>query len=62
MNTHLETCNFQSRRKPAATKKERKEKLDDLKQELDIDFHKISVEELYQRFNTHPETVSILVF
>ncbi|KAL1460632.1 hypothetical protein WDU94_012598, partial [Cyamophila willieti] len=45
-----------SRRKPPATKKERKEKLDDLKQELDIDFHKISVEELYQRFATHPES------
>lgn len=24
---------------------------------MDIDFHKISVEELYQRFSTHPETV-----
>ncbi|XP_021915175.1 sodium/potassium-transporting ATPase subunit alpha [Zootermopsis nevadensis] len=30
--------------------------LDDLKQELDIDFHKISVEELYQRFSTNPDT------
>jgi len=29
-----------------------------LKQELDIDFHKISPEELYQRFQTHPENVS----
>lgn len=37
----------------------KKENLDDLKQELDIDFHKITPEELYQRFQTHPENVSI---
>lgn len=36
----------------------KKENLDDLKQELDIDFHKITSEELYQRFQTHPENVS----
>jgi sodium/potassium-transporting ATPase subunit alpha len=30
--------------------------LDDLKQELDIDFHKISLEQLYQRFSTNPDT------
>ncbi|KAG4066844.1 hypothetical protein HA402_012911 [Bradysia odoriphaga] len=37
-------------------KKEKdKGKSDDLKQELDIDFHKISKSELYQRFKTHPE-------
>lgn len=35
--------------------------LDDLKQELDIDYHKISVEELYQRFSTNPDTVSMTV-
>ena len=35
--------------------KRRADNLDDLKQELDIDFHKISAEELYQRFQTHPE-------
>lgn len=29
--------------------------LEDLKQELDIDYHKITPEELYQRFQTHPE-------
>ncbi|TDG51334.1 hypothetical protein AWZ03_002129 [Drosophila navojoa] len=33
----------------------KKENLDDLKQELDIDHHKISPEEMYQRFQTHPE-------
>lgn len=47
---------LQSRR----TKKQKKGDLDDLKQELDIDFHKITVEELYQRFSTHPDTVSTL--
>lgn len=36
----------------------KKENLDDLKQELDIDYHIISPEELYQRFQTHPENVS----
>lgn len=36
----------------------KKENLDDLKQELDIDHHKISPEDLYQRFQTHPENVS----
>jgi hypothetical protein len=38
--------------------KKKGDNLDDLKQELDIDFHKITPEELYQRFQTHPENVS----
>lgn len=38
--------------------KPKKDNLDDLKQELDIDFHKVTSEELYQRFQTHPENVS----
>lgn len=38
-------------------KAEKKEKFDDLKQEIDIDFHRISIEELYRRFATHPEYV-----
>lgn len=37
----------------------KKENLDDLKQELDIDYHKITSDELYQRFQTHPENVSV---
>lgn len=49
----------QSRRKMPA-KAAKKENLDDLKQELDIDHHKISPEDLYQRFQTHPENVSYL--
>lgn len=47
----------QSKRK-MPSKAAKKENLDDLKQELDIDFHKITPEELYQRFQTHPENVS----
>lgn len=39
-------------------KEQKKEKSADLKQELDMDFHKISKEELYQRFKTHPENVN----
>lgn len=39
-----------------------KENLDDLKQELDIDFHKITPEELYQRFQTHPDNVNYIFF
>lgn len=42
--------------------KKKTENLDDLKQELDIDYHKISNEELYQRFQTHPENVSFKCF
>jgi sodium/potassium-transporting ATPase subunit alpha len=41
--------------------KPKKDNLDDLKQELDIDYHKITSEELYQRFQTHPENVSLIV-
>jgi hypothetical protein len=49
---------FQSRKKA-----KKGDNLDDLKQELDIDYHKISLEELYQRFSTNPDTVSIyLIF
>ncbi|KAK6635373.1 hypothetical protein RUM44_000624 [Polyplax serrata] len=42
------------RRKPQGKKKDGN--LDDLKQELDIDHHKISINELYQRFQTSAET------
>lgn len=42
----------------AKQKPGKKENLDDLKQELDIDYHKITSDELYQRFQTHPENVS----
>ncbi|XP_049863765.1 sodium/potassium-transporting ATPase subunit alpha isoform X2 [Schistocerca gregaria] len=45
-----------SRRKEPSSKKKKADNLDDLKQELDIDFHKISPEELYARFSTNPET------
>ena len=32
------------------------ENLNELKQELDIDFHKVSIDALYQRLGTNPET------
>lgn len=51
----------QTRRKPPA-KKRKAGDLDDLKQELDIDYHKVTPEEIYQRFQTHPENVSVVVF
>jgi hypothetical protein len=44
---------FQSRKKA-----KKGDNLDDLKQELDIDYHKITLEELFQRFSTNPDTVS----
>ncbi|XP_034238988.1 sodium/potassium-transporting ATPase subunit alpha isoform X5 [Thrips palmi] len=44
-----------SRRKSPTKGKRKGEDLDDLKQELDIDFHKITPEELYQRFQTSPD-------
>ncbi|XP_052120332.1 sodium/potassium-transporting ATPase subunit alpha isoform X8 [Frankliniella occidentalis] len=43
-----------SRRKNPKAKR-KGDDLDDLKQELDIDFHKITPDELYQRFQTNPE-------
>lgn len=36
---------------------QKKENLEDLKHELDIDCHKITKQELFQRFRTHPENV-----
>jgi len=39
---------------PAEGGKKGKKDLNDLKQELDIDDHKIPIEELYQRLGTNP--------
>lgn len=39
-------------------KKGDKKDLNELKQELDIDDHKVAIEELYHRLGTNPETVS----
>lgn len=46
----------------AGSKGAKKENIDDLKQELDIDFHRITLDELYQRFQTHPENVSYYLY
>lgn len=49
---------MQARRKAEVVKKGDKKDLSELKQELDIDDHKIPIEELYQRLGTNPETVT----
>ena len=36
--------------------KPEQENLNELKQELDIDFHKVPLAELYQRLGTNPDT------
>ncbi|XP_050440874.1 sodium/potassium-transporting ATPase subunit alpha isoform X2 [Adelges cooleyi] len=38
-----------------STKYSRAENLDELKQDPNLDYHKITLDELYQRFGTHPE-------
>jgi hypothetical protein len=58
---------LQYRRKDAAPGKKGAPKkagkdMNELKQELDIDDHKIPIEELYQRLGTNPETVKIVSF
>ena len=42
-------------RKEKSDKKE--QRLDNLKQELDLDDHKIPIEELFRRLQTNPDTV-----
>ena len=37
--------------------KKGKDNLDDLKQELELDEHKVPIEELFQRLQTNPDTV-----
>ena len=58
--SHLHVL-LQARRKTEAVKqgaKGDKKDLNELKQELDIDDHKVPIEELYHRLGTNPETVS----
>jgi len=42
----------------AAKKAKKEQNLDNLKQELELDDHKIPIEELYRRLQTNPDTVS----
>lgn len=42
---------------PVKKKRKGKEDLDELKQELEMDEHKVPIEELYERFGTDPNTV-----
>lgn len=50
---------LQSKKSAAEKSRKKGENLRNLKQELDIDFHTITLHELYQRFQTNPDTVSI---
>lgn len=62
-NTKTVKSLFQTRRKAPSsisTKYSHAENLDDLKQDPNLDYHKISLDELYQRFGTHPGTVSLV--
>ena len=43
--------------KKKSKKAKKKENLDELKQELEMDEHKIPIEELYDRLGTNPNTV-----
>lgn len=44
----------------AKTKTKKGEKdMDSLKQELELDEHKVPIEELFQRLSVNPDTVSI---
>lgn len=43
-------------------KKKGKEDLDELKQELEMDEHKIPIEELYERLGTDPNSVGSFLF
>ncbi len=40
-------------------KKDKKAEMDELKQELEMDEHRIPIEELYARLGTNPDTVSV---
>lgn len=48
--------------KKGKKKKSKKENLDELKQELEMDEHKIPIEELYARLGTDPTMVVIVLF
>lgn len=46
-------------KKKKSKKQKKKENLDELKQELEMDEHKVPIEELYERLGTNPDTVCI---
>lgn len=54
---------FQSKKKPQKAKGKKGDKdLNDLKQELELDEHKVPIEELFQRLTVNPDTVCLLKF
>ena len=46
--------------KKKKTKKDKKAEMDELKQELEMDEHRVPLDELYARLGTNPETVSTM--
>ena len=46
--------------KKKKTKKDKKAEMDKLKQELEMDKHRVPLDELYARLGTNPETVSTM--
>lgn len=54
---------FQSKKKPQKAKGKKGDKdLNDLKQELELDEHKVPIEELFQRLTVNPDTVGLPEF
>ncbi len=56
----VECSDFAAKKKK--TKKDKKAEMDELKQELEMDEHRVPIDELYARLGTNPETVSMNVF
>ena len=54
----MSICNFAAKKKK--TKKDKKAEMDELKQELEMDEHRVPLDELYARLGTNPETVSTI--
>ena len=44
-------------KKGKKSKKDKKAEMDELKQELEMDEHRVPIDELYARLGTNPETV-----
>lgn len=47
-------------KKKKSKKQKKKENLDELKQELEMDEHKVPIDELYERLGSNPNTVCYL--
>lgn len=54
---------MQSKKKNVKVKKkvDKEKNMDNLKQELELDEHKVPIEELFQRLSVNPDTVRLLL-